>query len=137
MRAGSRRAATRAASRRASSSAGSRPRKRSARSGEQVRAGPAVLRQRRLGDPVHDPAALVVQLDGRAHGRRLALTVDELVARRLGDEQAMSGLGGHARRVYRRTLYGGKTTRTTVPPSLPESTLIRPLSERARSASSS
>ena len=72
--------------------------------GQQVRAGPAVLRERRLGDPVHDPAAVVVQLDGRPHGRRLALAVQELVAGRLGDEQAVSGLGGHAGRVYRRTL---------------------------------
>ena len=95
MQAESRRAATRVVSQLGSSSGGSPPKKRSASRGQQVRAGPPVLRERRLRDPVHDPAALTVELDRRSHRRRIAFAVDQLVAGRLRHEEAVAVLGGH------------------------------------------
>jgi hypothetical protein len=72
---------------RRSSSAGSLPRKRSARRRLEVRAGSPVLWERRGAKPRDEEAAVAVQLDDGANGRRLALVRDELVARRLRDEE--------------------------------------------------
>ena len=99
MRAGSRPAATRAASRRRSSSAGSPPRKRSARSRSRYAQG---LRSCGSGDceirfTTQLPWPSSSTVDPTAGGS--PSRSQQLVAGRLGDEQAVSGLGGHAGRV--------------------------------------
>src|SRR5438128_154957 len=97
--AGSRQAAGRAGSRPRWSSAASPPKRRLSRKFLEVGAGPSILWERRGANARDEPTArLAIELDGTPDRGRLALALDELVARRLGDEEDVSLLRLHGGR---------------------------------------